>query len=153
MYGKPYKISIVSKYHVIIITLTELKRRALLFWVISRLLQFEKWIVISEEIVVDVIKNVRKEIDSAQWSDNLIVYIKKKKKKISFQVKHGNQHLRNQLREQVFCIFFVLFNFLGFIIGSQRRLTHILIELADQSSRNTLVIFSPAIYNMDSATK
>ena len=81
MYGKPYKISIVSKYHVIIITLTELKRRALLFWVISRLLQFEKWIVISEEIVVDVIKNVRKEIDSAQWSDNLIVYIKKKKKK------------------------------------------------------------------------
>ena len=83
MYGKPYKISIVPKYHVIIITLTELKRRALLFWVISRLLQFEKWIVISEEILVDVIKNVRKEIDSAQWSDNLVVYIKKKKKLVS----------------------------------------------------------------------
>ena len=83
MYGKPYIISIVPKYHVI--TLTELKRRALLFfWVISRLLQFGKNCDIwsrkfYQEIVVDVIKNVRKEIDGAQWSDNLVVYIYIKK--------------------------------------------------------------------------
>lgn len=43
------------------------------------------------EIVVDVIKNVRKEIDSAQWSDNLVVYIKKKK--ISFQVRRYSRKI------------------------------------------------------------
>ena len=32
-----------------------------------------------QEIVVDVIKNVRKEIDGAQWSDNLVVCISIKK--------------------------------------------------------------------------
>ena len=57
------------------------------------------------------------------------------------------------LREQVFCIFFVLFIFFGFFIESQRRLTHIIIELADQSLSNTLVIFSPAMRNMNNAMK
>ena len=53
-----------------------------------------------------------------------------------------------------FAFLFVLFIFFGFFfIESQRRLTHIIIELADQSSPNTLVIFSPAICNMDNAMK
>ena len=53
-----------------------------------------------------------------------------------------------------FAFLFVFFLFSSvFFIESQRRLTHIIIELADQSSPNTLVIFSPAICNMDNAMK
>ena len=54
------------------------------------------------------------------------------------------------MQKQVFCIF-VLFIFLGFVITSQIGLIHIINELADQSWRNTLIIFLTAKCNMNNA--